>query len=1004
MRCFLCVVVAMGMGTQGAFAQSRDPSLPSVTLTSGEAQLFVDDDLIAWQSDLQRTLRQPNKDHGGNEPVIAIEDEFGQTRSTLEANGTIVYDPQLKKWVMYTLAFASNWPGESADRVRIYRFTSPDAMHWVKGDDGTPQRVAMDLYDPVSKTSATNVDLFSCMYDETDPDSPYKGWLFFANWGAGREGTYYVESPDGIRWKRGAQILTAASRTVEQDGRSMNGTGDVTTFYHDRPTGRFLGCLRWASITNVENTNRLRSRGFLFSDRLDRPIDLKQVTRLSLIPEGAQRNGDMPTDEYYSSTAWRYGSLWLGGLRIWHSRDDYPYSASGSAFLKLVVSRDGLNWKKVPFRNDDGIPEVFIPNGPEGGNDAHNDGGYMTEFSNAPLRIGDELIYYYGSSSRGKNQPRPFRVSGGGIFRARLRPDGFVSVDRGTLVTRRMKFDGRELSINGTGPIKVEVVTPSENRFTTIAEATIVGDSLSHQVVFDGKRSLRDVASDGVAQLRFTVGAGGALYSFTIDPNRAEAPPAVAKIASGPGMMKTESFDRDPGWVGVNNFSARTIEPVKIRQDFGFSPDTAHAGDGRSKEKGEMGGFMTPAGEVAFYGKAIEPLSFDQPLGASGTMSIAPGGTHLLLGFFNSASVNEWRTPNTVAIRLNGRGEDFFAYVEYCTSKWRAGGDTTPFPSVTDPATGRWSMLGFPCNPSFRWTLNYDPHGNDGKGVVTATIGEHMALCNLDGSHKQDGATFTHFGIMNVMKSADSGSEVWFDNVSINGSQAETFSRDPKWDARNNRGTRETRIVRPRFDFGFSDTNFAGGTAPGELGGQVFRGDCRYPEKMACYGDRIGPLTLDKPLRASGRIAMRRGVSDSTTLFGFYNSNESMQPNASQSDGLPESVVGIHIEGPSSEGFLFYPVLRTKGGGGRFGTPREFPSIWPDGKSHDWSMDYDPEGAEGKGRITLTLDGRSNTFDFNAGDKQRGTTFDRFGIVTSWIDGNSQDVYWDDVSYTVGQK
>jgi len=23
----------------------------------------------------------------------------------------------------------------------------------------------------------------------------------------------------------------------------------------------------------------------------------------------------------------------------------------------------------------------------------------MTEFSNAPLRIGDELIYYYGSSS-----------------------------------------------------------------------------------------------------------------------------------------------------------------------------------------------------------------------------------------------------------------------------------------------------------------------------------------------------------------------------------------------------------------------------------------------------------------------------------------------------------------------------------------------------------------------------------------------------------------------------
>jgi hypothetical protein len=141
----------------------------------------------------------------------------------------------------------------------------------------------------------------------------------------------------------------------------------------------------------------------------------------------------------------------------------------------------------------------------------------MTEFSNPPLRIGDELIYYYGSSSWGKNHPRPFRVSGGGIFRARLRPDGFVSVDRGTLVTRRMEFEGQDLSINGVGPITVEVVAPSENRFTTIAEATIRGDSLRHHVVFERRRSLRDAAPGGVAQLRFTVGEGGALYSFTID-------------------------------------------------------------------------------------------------------------------------------------------------------------------------------------------------------------------------------------------------------------------------------------------------------------------------------------------------------------------------------------------------------------------------------------------------------------------------------------------------------
>jgi hypothetical protein len=108
-------------------------------------------------------------------------------------------------------------------------------------------------------------------------------------------------------------------------------------------------------------------------------------------------------------------------------------------------------------------------------------------------------------------------VSGGGIFRARLRPDGFVSVDRGALITRRLKFDGRELHVNGIGPIKIEVVKVTENSVTPVAEATLNGDSLGHKVSFNG-RSLRDVATEGTVQLRFSVGEGGALYSFTVDP------------------------------------------------------------------------------------------------------------------------------------------------------------------------------------------------------------------------------------------------------------------------------------------------------------------------------------------------------------------------------------------------------------------------------------------------------------------------------------------------------
>ena len=471
--------------------------------------------------------------------------------------------------------------------------------------------------------------------------------------------------------------------------------------------------------------------------------------------------------------------------------------------------------------------------------------------------------------------------------------------------------------------------------------------------------------------------------------------PAVAHAAP---KMKTETFDRDPGWIGVNNRSARQGEPVQIRQDFGHSR-TNHAGGAA----GEMGGFISPAGEVAYFAARIEPLTFKDKFAMSGTLYVGEGGTHVLLGLFNAETVNEWRTPNTVSMRINGRGDKFFAYVEYCTSKWRAGGDTTPFPSVTDE-NGRWNLLGFESKKPYKWSISYDPAGNGGKGVVTATIDDKTAICNLESGHKEDGATFNRIGLMNIMKSADlnSTSEIYIDNLTFNG-KTETFDKDPNWEGRDNRRTYGSRIVRPWFDFGFSPTNFAGGKKKGELGGQIFRGDCRYPERMGCYGAKIGPLTLDKPIKASGKVAMTRGVTDSTVLFGFYNQAQSMRSNPSQDQGVPESVLGIHLEGPSAEGFLFYPVYRLKGTDARVSAYREFPHIHPDGKSHDWSLEYDPAGADGKGQITVTFYGTSKTFDLHEGDKSRGATFDRFGIVTSWIDGNSVDAYWDDITYTVAQ-
>ena len=40
---------------------------------------------------------------------------------------------------------------------------------------------------------------------------------------------------------------------------------------------------------------------------------------------------------------------------------------------------------------------------------------------------------------------------------------------------------------------------------------------------------------------------------------------------------------------------------------------------------------------------------------------------------------------------------------------------------------------------------------------------------------------FNRFGILNVSKSADNGTEVYLDDINVNG-QADSFDADPKWD------------------------------------------------------------------------------------------------------------------------------------------------------------------------------------------------------------------------------
>src|SRR5207245_8157208 len=117
---------------------------------------------------------------------------------------------------------------------------------------------------------------------------------------------------------------------------------------------------------------------------------------------------------------------------------------------------------------------------------------------------------------------------------------------------------------------------------------------------------------------------------------------ALAESTHGqPLLLKTETFDADPGWDGRNN-RATDPAPRQIVPNFGFNSSSSNAGG----PAGEIGGFITPAGEPAFYGKVIAPTSFNDPLSASGILNVPQGGGH-------THDAHRWQRPDRLLRRFN---------------------------------------------------------------------------------------------------------------------------------------------------------------------------------------------------------------------------------------------------------------------------------------------------------------------------------------------------------------
>lgn len=454
-----------------------------------------------------------------------------------------------------------------------------------------------------------------------------------------------------------------------------------------------------------------------------------------------------------------------------------------------------------------------------------------------------------------------------------------------------------------------------------------------------------------------------------------------ATLGTIPLLVGESAQCDEAGWEGYRNRLLPKSPPETV-QDFGWS-ETRHA---KGQMVGEIGGrvqrSLTPARYVLPLPKS---LTLDDRLEASGRLAVthSEGGSGVLFGWRNKRSQG-WRTPNSLSMRVDGNGGSYWLFFEYGTRSGFTGG-AGAFEGERYQTT---KTKPFAANgEAHPWKLLYDPSANNGHGTITFTVDDRTYSVPLSPEHRADGAEFDEFGIWNQEATGDRV-ELWFDDLVVHG-EPFRFDRDPVWSGHGNKEKHVERVVRPFHDFGDAGADKG-------IGGIVFR-----DERPAYFGDRIGSVTLNDRLSASGKIRFVRAAADSGVYIGWFDAKSKRENDRPEHEARQRNYLGVLLEGPSRVGHYFRAGYSTAQGNG--GNAEEGPVLRPDGRVHDWSIDYDPRASAGRGEIVVALDGQKQRTVLAEGDRTRGATFDRFGLFNLQSGGWHVEVYLKDLVYTRGE-
>ncbi len=473
--------------------------LPPIVDIGPEHQLFLDDVLIEGIERVSRSVNQPER-HPDN-PILAAEHPWEHQR-ILYAD--VIFDPDEGQYGCWYSTY------DLADQQ--------SALLYARSDDGVHfERPELDLVEfdgsrrnnrlPPPAGFAHDKTVI-CDHRAEDPERRYK-MVYYTTGGVG-----VAWSPDGLRW------------TAHDKNPVIRPTGDASQSpIWDERLGRWVMYVR----PDGRHTRRhWRNHGVpydasVFPTRLigrTESIDFETWLHIDTVVEPDERDGD--GTEFYYMLVLPYQCGYIGFLNVYHEWTGDPAALDGANYTidtQLTFSRDGISWNRVCDR------QLFLGCVPEAWDEKRI---YVDEVI---VRDDELLVYYRGSNIPhvGINQTvgtthNGRLLQGDALGLARLRPDGFVSIDagarEGNLTTRPLRFAGRNLSVNADadgGSLQVEAVTlygaPIPG-FTRADCPVIDADSTNQPVAWTTGKTLDAV--DQPIRLRFHL-RDSSLYSFQIN-------------------------------------------------------------------------------------------------------------------------------------------------------------------------------------------------------------------------------------------------------------------------------------------------------------------------------------------------------------------------------------------------------------------------------------------------------------------------------------------------------